>query len=211
MKRRSPDYSLTGKEEARLLRSREARDTRNDNNGGACSSTLRSGLVAGVLSVISALAVPCISGSAPRDTAQAVVPASPPAFSDRVIEIPRKAIRAGRDTITISVEAPRGYHLTDEAPSSLCWYADNGKVVSFPKSCKAYKAGSIRFPFKLIIDTKPGQSMLTLDANVFYCENKTKVCMFDKFRIKAPLEVNGRGPTSATVSVEVEVLEDKTP
>jgi hypothetical protein len=150
----------------------------------------------------------CLAGSAPKDTAQ-VAAATPPTFSGRVVELPKKVLRAGRDTITVSVDAPRGYHLTDEAPSSLCWYADNGKVVAFPKSCKAYKAGSIRFPFRLIIDTKPGQSNLTLDADVFYCENKTKVCMFDKFRIKAPIEVNGSGPTSTTVSVELEALEEK--
>jgi len=194
---------------ARLLRRSEDVAPRNDRIWDNRCSVAGGGFAVALLVVLLAASVPCLAESAPKDTAQTIAPMSPPAFSGRVVDLPKKALRAGRDTITISVDAPRGYHLTDEVPSSLCWYADSGKVVAFPKSCKSYKSGSIRFPFKLIIDTKPGQSNLTLDADVFYCEDKSKVCMIDKFRIKAPIEVSGRGLTSTTFSVELEVLEEK--
>lgn len=172
--------------------------------------TPRWGSAALMLALI-VMPIVCMAGSASKDTTHTTAPATTPTFSGRVIEMPRKLLASGRDTITLAIEVPRGYHLTDEAPSSLCWYSDNVQVVDFPRSCKSYKTGSIRFPFKLALNARAGQSNLTLDANVFYCEDKTKLCMFDKFRIKVPVEVTGRGAKSTTLSVELEVLDEQTP
>ena len=176
---------------------------------GRLLRSLRSrGLIAGLVGVATILTALCFAGGVPKDNAGVLAPS---AFSGRVIDHPQRVLRAGRDTIILAVEAPPGYHLTDEAPSSLCWYAGDSGIIRFARACQSYKRGSIHFPFKVVFDAKAGQTSMTLDANAFYCENKTKVCMFDKFRVKLPIVVDERGVSSTTLSVELEVLDEKTP
>ncbi len=139
----------------------------------------------------------------------ATAPAEPPKFSGRVITVPKKTLAEGNATIKVEVEVPRGYHLTDQAPSYLSWYSSDRKSVGFQRTFESYDPGTIRFPFDLAVKARPGMSELTLDAVVYFCENKSTVCMFDKFRITLPVEVNGTGAHTVTLSADVEAPGDR--
>lgn len=137
------------------------------------------------------------------------VTAVPPQFSGRVLRLAKKKIGPGSANIVISVDPPRGHHLTDQAPSFLSWYSDAPKVASFPRSFESYDPGTIHFPFDLAVKTAAGQSNLVFDVVAYYCEHKSKLCMFDKFRIELPIEVTADGPKKITVSTEIESLDEK--
>ncbi len=143
----------------------------------------------------------------PADKASAA-PATPPKFSGRVVKIAKQSIAPGSATITVVVEPPLGYHLTDQAPSYLSWYADN-KAVSFPRSFSSYDPGTINFPFDLAVMTSPGQALVTMDVVAYFCENKSTVCMFDKFRIEMPVEVVAGGPKQIKISSELEAPNER--
>ena len=136
-------------------------------------------------------------------------PTTPPKFTGRIVKVGKQTIDAGSGTISVIVDPPHGYHLTDQAPSYLSWYSGDAKVVSFPRSFGSYDPGTINFPFDLAVKTTPGQSLLTMDVVAYFCENKSTVCMFDKFRIEVPIEVVDGGPQKIQVSTEIEAPDER--
>lgn len=133
----------------------------------------------------------------------------PPKFSGRVLRLAKKTIAPGDVTISISVDPPRGYHLTDQAPSFLSWYSDSPKAARFPRSFESYDPGTIRFPFDLAVMSGAGQSNLVFDVVAYFCENKSTVCMFDKFRIELPIEVITGGSRRIDISADLESPDER--
>lgn len=125
-------------------------------------------------------------------------------FSGRVIKQSKQTLKAGKGSIVLSVGVPKGYHLTDEAPCKFTWRSSQEAVVAFTKTPKDFDFKKGKFPITLPVSAKAGSAEITIDAELYLCEDVSKICMLDNVRITIPVQVTPSGEASVAVTIEAE-------
>lgn len=126
-------------------------------------------------------------------------------FSGRVIDHAKLILKEGKGTLKLAIEMPKGYHLTDEAPCKFSWTSSEAKVVSFSRTPKEFDFTKATYPLELPVVAKAGSSTVTIEAELYLCEDKTKVCFLDHVRLVIPVEVAARGAKSVTATIDAQV------
>lgn len=123
-------------------------------------------------------------------------------FMGRIETYPRQILRSGKGEIVLNVNIPRGFHATKDAPITFEWKADNGKVVTFTKDPSTYDFTKLAFPILIPLKALKGKTEVVIDASIFFCKDKSKVCQFDNVRLKIPVEVSNSGSAKLPITID---------
>lgn len=126
-------------------------------------------------------------------------------YRGTVIQLPQQFVKSGAGAIQIDVAFPAGYKVNPEAPFSLEWRQE-GDAVQLPTDADRVEAGPV-FPLHLDVAFTSGQSLLTADLAIFFCEEtRERLCLLEEVRFQIPVQVaDGQGistlPLRATITV----------
>jgi sugar lactone lactonase YvrE len=99
----------------------------------------------------------------------------------------------GQGRVTLQIALPPGYKVNDEAPSSVQWQVEGG-AVSLAAGADRYEAG-LPLPLEVGGVFREGSALVRADVSLVYCEaEKPKVCLVERVRLEAPVEVDQELP-----------------
>ncbi|MCI0338578.1 MAG: redoxin domain-containing protein [Acidobacteria bacterium] len=123
-------------------------------------------------------------------------------FRGRVVDVSKQAIAPGQGTISLSFALPTGYKYNEGAPFYIAYRVSDDKAVMITDKETARNFTEPKFPFEIPIEAKQGESMATIEAVIYFCnDEKDKVCLVDSVRVNVPLEVKEGAPRLAKVEV----------
>lgn len=125
-------------------------------------------------------------------------------FTGRTLAVAERQLAVGGGLIRVDLTLPPGYHFTDEAPSSLEWTAEPPGIITAIDGATSVKLRGLMFPIVLRVTSSVGTTMLQFEITAFFCEDISKVCQFERFRITAPVTVASDGQSEIVVSAEIE-------
>ena len=133
-----------------------------------------------------------------------VPPASDTAdtFNGRIETYKKQMLKPGKGEIVLDVHIPKGFHATKDAPITFEWRAANGKVVIFTKAPGKYDFTKLVFPILIPLKAVSGKTEVVIDASIFFCKDKSKVCQFDNVRLKIPVEVSNSGSAKIPITID---------
>ena len=128
--------------------------------------------------------------------------AEPKPFKGRIEHSKELVVKPGKSAILLTVHYPKGYHYTSEAPTSFDWKSADSTALNFPKSASSFSFTKITFPISIPIKSVKGRSEITIDASLFFCENKSGVCLFDNVRLIVPIRVDKAGSDKLPITLD---------
>lgn len=106
---------------------------------------------------------------------------------DRVL-LPPQTVRAGAGLLVINATMPEGYKLNDQAPFTAVWPDD--AVVQIAQADRNYRMVLPELPISIPAVFSPGQTDLTLNLTVYWCESVNEtLCFVDRSTLVVPLSV----------------------
>ena len=106
----------------------------------------------------------------------------------------------------LQVAIPDGYKVNDLAPFSMEWTAGDGITVDPEQANQTIVEPE--FPLSFAAEFTEGQSELTGDLVVYYCEAESEsLCLIERVRVTAPLTVEAGGANIAVVDHTIELPE----
>jgi hypothetical protein len=123
-------------------------------------------------------------------------------FKGRISHDPVLVVKPGKGTLLLTVKYPKGYHYTTEAPTSFEWRSSDGKVLKFSKEASQYTFTKIVFPISIPIQAVKGQTEISIDGALFFCHDKTGVCLFDTVRLIVPIKVDPSGSSKPQLTID---------
>jgi sugar lactone lactonase YvrE len=101
---------------------------------------------------------------------------------------------AGEGAIRFDVRLAEGYKVNEWAPSTLYWQVE-GDIAVLPGEAKASFSGT-DLPLPIPVLWKEGRGSWTGLLTLYYCRISAQgICLVERARIVAPMEVVGDGPT----------------
>ena len=128
-------------------------------------------------------------------------------FDGRIID--HDTVRLGSGSVsqlTVDYDLPRGHHFTDEAPCKFHWRAEGPLTLGNPGRPTGERQQTA-MPLVLPVQAESGIGELILDAELYFCEDGTKICQLDKVRLRVPITVTADGPNTAAITIDVETPE----
>jgi thiol-disulfide isomerase/thioredoxin len=123
-------------------------------------------------------------------------------FRGRVVEVGKQTIAPGAGSISLSFTLPTGYKYNQGAPFYVAYRTSDDKAVKIADKETARNFTEPKFPLEIPIEAKQGESMATIDAVIYFCnDEKEKICLVDNVRVNVPLEVKEGGQKQAKVEV----------
>ncbi|MFZ1682927.1 MAG: hypothetical protein WAU88_02245 [Candidatus Zixiibacteriota bacterium] len=154
------------------------------------------------LAIVAVLATAIMTGFLMSGAARAT---EPKPFKGRIEHSKELVVKPGKSTILLTVHYPKGYHYTSEAPTSFDWKSADTNSIVFPKSAASFSFTKITFPISIPIKSVKGRSEITIDASLFFCENKSGVCLFDNVRLIVPIRVDKSGLDQLPLTLDASV------
>ncbi len=125
-------------------------------------------------------------------------------FTGRIVELPRQTIKAGANNIIFNLNLPDGYKYIENAPFSLEPNSSTDGLVKFDQDIASLGITPQKLPVMIPAHTSPGMTELAFDTNVYFCSDKSGVCMIDAIRIKVPLQIEETGTSELSINVDVQ-------
>jgi sugar lactone lactonase YvrE len=124
----------------------------------------------------------------------------PGEYGGRVITLPPQTVGAGEGTLRLAIELPAGYKVNDLAPFSMDWDG-LGDVVTLAAPDVERTITAPAFPLDLSATFAEGETGLTGDLVVYYCEEEAQqLCLIEQVRLTVPVAVEGSGKPLLTVA-----------
>lgn len=125
------------------------------------------------------------------------------AYTGKVVTLDRAVAGAGTGMIALAVEVPAGYKINDLAPFSMAWQAD-GQVISLDTATADQRLVSPTFPLAVPASFSEGETTLTVDLVIYYCEaGAESLCFIEQVRLVVPVAVAGDGPANLRLTYDV--------
>lgn len=125
------------------------------------------------------------------------------AYTGKVVTLDRTVVGSGAGTIALAVGVPAGYKINDLAPFSMAWQAD-GQVISLDTATANQRIVSPTFPLAVPASLSEGETTLTVDLVIYYCEAEAEsLCFIEQVRLIVPVAVAGDGPANLQVAYDV--------
>ncbi|HVO42342.1 MAG TPA: hypothetical protein VMT34_06955 [Aggregatilineales bacterium] len=126
-------------------------------------------------------------------------------FRAQEIDLPAQGAGAGTGKLTLNIALPGGYAFNGQAPFTLHVY--NDQVVTVDNQANDLKITLPTMPVSVPIALKAGQTSLTMDSRVYYCEIVNEnYCIPAQFRFVVPLTVTeGTGSADLQLAYQVQV------
>lgn len=98
-------------------------------------------------------------------------------------------VQQGNTTLTVKLYLPKGYEFIPQAPHSIACQTANPDIVEIPEPSPKLSGNTFKITFK----TKPGHAILTLKADIYYCQKSSKMCFQDKPETQITLDIGPQG------------------
>lgn len=117
-------------------------------------------------------------------------------FMGDVVELPQQQIKPGDATLTVSLELPKGYKLNSLAPTSIKAVSSEHRVVKFANGAEAI-VSKPQFPVSLPVKINEGETKVTVDFAIYYCESeKESLCFIKEARLVIPVKALRGAPSN---------------
>jgi thiol-disulfide isomerase/thioredoxin len=127
-------------------------------------------------------------------------------YNGLLVSLNPQSISPGAGSVELQVEIPEGYKINDLAPFSMEWTATDG--IAFDPDEANQTIVKPEFPLTFAADFAEGQSELTGDLTIYYCEAESQsLCLIERVRITAPLTIEPGGSETAVVRYVIELPE----
>ena len=126
---------------------------------------------------------------------------------DKVLRLKTQSIAAGKQDIELSINLPEGYKFNDIAPFSMYWQASN----EFAQLADNAEQTIVEpeFPLKFTVDLKEGQTVLSGDLTIYYCEYESLgLCLIEPLQIELPLNVVADSENSLQIDYSIPKPQD---
>jgi len=125
--------------------------------------------------------------------------------SKTIVPAEKQVFGTGRQIIFIDIQLPPNHEFAEGAPSSAAWSAEDPSIVSFESQGGPMDFSKIDHPIPVPFVTAAGNTQVTLELNIYYCDKESKICLFDRKHVMLPIEVTKAAGTAFTrVQVAVE-------
>jgi sugar lactone lactonase YvrE/thiol-disulfide isomerase/thioredoxin len=122
-------------------------------------------------------------------------------FAGEEIHLDRARISPRAKSLQLGIVLPAGTKLNLAGPSKLSASSANAQILELGKFEAALKGLKVSLP----IQAAPGQTTLTLDADLYYCSKANEgLCFFKYARLTLPIEVAADGSAAPTVEYKIE-------
>ncbi len=122
-------------------------------------------------------------------------------FAGDEIHLDPARISPRAKSLQLGIVLPAGTKLNLAGPSKLSARSANAQIMELGKFETALKGLKVSLP----IQAAPGQTTLTLDADLYYCSKANEgLCFFKSARLTLPIEVAADGSAAPTVEYKIE-------
>ncbi|MGD2078279.1 MAG: thioredoxin-like domain-containing protein [Chloroflexota bacterium] len=127
-------------------------------------------------------------------------------YNGKTVTLEPQRVSPGAGMVELQVEIPEGYKVNDLAPFSMEWTADGGVMFNPEQANQTIVEPT--FPLSFPAEFAEGQSELTGDLVIYYCEAESQaLCLIERVRITAPLTIESGGADTALVNHVIELPE----
>jgi thiol-disulfide isomerase/thioredoxin len=127
-----------------------------------------------------------------------------PEFAGRLVTLPTLRLKPGAGNVVFNLSLPDGYKFIEDAPFFLNYGSSNNGVIKFELSPENIDFNPTLLPLDIPVISSQGESELDIDAMVYFCGEKSGVCMLDNIRITVPVEITSNGTAEISIDVKVE-------
>ncbi len=124
-------------------------------------------------------------------------------FSGRVIKTPRRPLHTGNAAVSFGLNIPEGYELNKQAPFYVNFTTSNDSIVKFTLAPNQVKLDQDKLTFKIPFEIREGKAEITVDAVVYFCDDKSGLCLFDNLRVLVPVEGDDSGAAMFGVTLKL--------
>ncbi|MGH2543277.1 MAG: thioredoxin-like domain-containing protein, partial [Ardenticatenaceae bacterium] len=122
-------------------------------------------------------------------------------FRGEVVELAPLVTGAGEGQVILNVRVPAGYKINPLAPYNMSWRAAGEAIALAPDANRSIVAPA--FPLSLGATFRAGQSTLTAELTIFYCEAETEaICLIQQVRLVVPVQVREGGGAAPAVTLD---------
>lgn len=120
--------------------------------------------------------------------------------ADGVTELEPVLVTPGTVTLRLDVDLPDGYRVNTDAPSSIAWSGTAGLV-----DPAVVETVGPEFPMEFRVEAV-SSGVITGDVAVVYCEEeRASICLFERVKLRLPLELAEHGTSTLRVDHTVEL------
>ena len=125
-------------------------------------------------------------------------------FNGRTVELDKVKLSAGNNSIELNLNLPEGYKYIENAPFALNYKSSNPDKLKFTLAAEDIDFNSTSLPVKIPVSSIQGESELSIETSVYFCSDKSGVCMIDNLRIKVPVEITTSGTSEISLNIDIE-------
>ena len=125
-------------------------------------------------------------------------------FDGRMVELDKVSLSAGQDAIKLNLLLPDGYKFIEDAPFALDYNSSNPDYLKFTTAPEDIEFNGKTIPLSIPVMAVEGNSEVSLETSVYFCNKKSGVCMIDNLRIKVPVEITTSGTSEISLNVDIE-------
>jgi thiol-disulfide isomerase/thioredoxin len=115
-------------------------------------------------------------------------------YSGKEILLDPQEVIEGQGQIVLDITIPDGYKVNDLAPFSMEW-TSIGDVLRLDSALADQRIVAPSFPLTIPADFSAGETVLTGDLVIYYCEEETQsLCLIERVRLQVPVTVIDEGP-----------------
>lgn len=129
-------------------------------------------------------------------------PTSSSPFRAEILDWPSIVLGEGKSQFKISFNLPQGYHWNLQAPSHVEWKSQSGNLI-FKTS--AWDPNVMEFPHTVSTEAKQGKDQFELNASLYFCREASAICLFQNFKLRAPIEIKASGPGEVDLQIPIKV------
>lgn len=125
-------------------------------------------------------------------------------FIGEIIELSAQSIEPGNATLAVSLELPKGYKLNSIAPTAIKAVSAEQRTVGFASGAESIIRNP-QFPVSVPIKVNAGETKVTVDFAIYYCETgKESLCFIKEARLVIPVKAQkGAGNNKLTADYKL--------
>ncbi|MCZ7542787.1 MAG: hypothetical protein M5R40_04275 [Anaerolineae bacterium] len=107
-----------------------------------------------------------------------------------------QAVAPGEGAVSLDIAIPEGWHInTDAPPFTAAWKVD-GKVAQIVAGDQEVTLVDPVFPVSVPVTFTPGETEVSVDVVLYYCNDDQTICTLDRRTVVAPLTVTDAADSS---------------
>ena len=121
-------------------------------------------------------------------------------FFGRTIQLPVQKIAPGSGQILIDFVLPKSHEFAKNAPSTIFIRTKHPDVLKTPQTAPE-PLHPEKLPHVVTYLANPGKTIVSMDMRVYFCDEVSKICLFDFIRLKFPVQVQTGAPSKILLSI----------